>query len=161
MVFPLGQCPLPPPDLTISGAQFVYKPNFEGREETYNEEGVRYFNVRVPDNILEAVQADNWNLGWTKPKDEDREPEPFIKVSVGFKYRPPTIIVVRDGIETFLDENTVGLIDSLEFNQVDVVLRGRAWENKNGCGIKAWLKTFGGVVEMDDIQRKYAQMRNG
>lgn len=39
------------------------------------------------------------------------------------------------------------------------MIRGRNWENDNGCGIKAWLQTFVGIVETDDIQRKYANMR--
>ena len=45
---------------------------------------------------------------------------------------------------------------------MDIVIRGRQWSNDmGGCGIKAWLKTFYGTVAMDDVQRKYAQMREG
>lgn len=163
--FPLDNCPVPPPDLVIEGAQFIYNPNFEGREETYNEPGNRYFNVRIPDNIVEAVQADNWNMSWTKPSSKatpqqiaDHVPEPFLKVSVGFTYRPPTILLMQDGQQTVVDETTAGLIDTMQFENIDIVLRGRAWSNPSGCGIKAWLKTFVGVVEMDDIQRKYARL---
>lgn len=159
MVFRAPNCPLPPDNITIEDARFVYKPNFEGREETYNEEGSRYFNVLVPDNIVEKVTADGWNVKWTKPKDDERQPEPFLEVAIGFKYRPANIIVIRDGQETQITENTCGLIDKLQFETMDMVLRGRVWENPNGCGIKAWLQTFVGVVEMDDIQRKYARIR--
>lgn len=157
--FPLGQCPTPPPNLVIEDAKFVYKPNFEGREETYNEEGDRYFNVRIPDNILASVEADNWNVKWTKPKVEGVEPEPYIIVAIGFKYRPPVITIIQDGRPTDLSEQNAGIVDSLQFEKIDMVIRGRAWENASGCGIKAWLQTFVGVVEMDDIQRKYAHLR--
>ena len=169
MVFQAPNCPLPPPDITVQDAQFIYSVNFEGRPETYNEEGNRYFNLLIPDNILEQVQADNWNISWTKPKDPDEQPRAFLKVHVGFKYRPPFVSVWEDGKETILgvepnpngpDHDTVKVVDKLTFDKVDVVVRGRAWENKRGeCGIKAWLKTFVGVVESDDIRRKYAAMR--
>lgn len=165
--FPLGQCPVTPSNIVIEGAQFVYKPNFEGREERFNEAGDRYFNVRVPDNIVEGVVADGWNVKWTKPSKsatpqqiEDHISEPYLEVSIGFKYRPATIILREDNKETMLSEETCGLVDSLEFSTMDVVVRGRPWENDNGCGIKAWLQTFVGTVEVDDILRKYARMRD-
>lgn len=164
-MFQPPNCPLPPPDMVIEDAQFVYRKNFEGREETYNESGARYFNVRVPDNIVEQATADGWNVKWTKPgkdhpRPEEHVSEPYIQVSVGFKYRPPTIILVEDGKQTLLNEDTVGLLDSLPLEKFDVVLRGRQWDSPHGCGIKAWLKTFAGVVETDDIQRKYNVLAN-
>lgn len=166
MPFPLGQCPLPPSNITIENAKFVYNPNFEGREERYNEAGDRYFNVRIPDNIVEKVTADGWNVKWTKPSKsatpqqaEEHVSEPYLEVAIGFKYRPANISVWEDGKETVLDEQTCGVVDKLQFETFDVVIRGRNWENDNGCGIKAWLQTFVGIVETDDIQRKYANMR--
>lgn len=169
MVFPLGQCPAPPDNIVIENAEFVYKPNFEGREERYNEAGDRYFNVLIPDNIVEAVIRDGWNVKHTKPGKEHPNPEefvprPFLEVAVGFRYRPPQVTVIQDGKETHLtvDEkagiDTVKFVDAMEFERFDVVIRGRNWENDSGCGIKAWLKTFVGIVEMDDIQRKYAHV---
>lgn len=168
MVFPLGQCPLPPKNITIENAQFVYQPNFEGREERFNKPGDRYFNVRIPDNIVDAVTADGWNIKWTKPAKtatpqqiEEHVSEPFLPVHIGFTYRPPSVSVWEDGKETFLDDETCGLIDQMQFETIDVVIRGRNWEDegRQTCGIKAWLQTFVGVVETDDIQRKYARLR--
>jgi len=170
--FPLGQCPLPPSNIVIENAKFVYNPNFEGREERFNEAGDRYFNVRIPDNIVQAVEKDGWNVKWTKPSKTaspqqaaEHVAEPYLEVAIGFKYRPANISVWEDGKETLLtvDEahgiDTVKLVDKMQFETFDVVIRGRNWENDNGCGIKAWLQTFVGVVETDDIQRKYARMR--
>lgn len=164
MPFPLGQCPLPPDNIVIENAQFVYMPNFEGREERYNEAGDRYFNVRIPDNIVEKVTADGWNVKWTKPskshpRPEEHVSEPYLEVAVGFKYRPANIILWEDGKETPLNEQNCGVVDGLQFEKIDMVIRGRNWENDSGCGIKAWLQTFVGVVETDDILRKYARLR--
>jgi hypothetical protein len=171
VIFQAPNCPVAPPNLTIENAEFVYNPNFEGREENYNDPGQRYFNVRIPDNVLDAVTADNWNISWTKPSKSATPQQiaehvsiPFLKVHIGFTYRPPFISVWEDGVETVLsvdkDRDTVKLVDALQFEKKDIVVRGRPWEGPAGCGIKAWLQTFIGVVEMDDIQRKYARMRN-
>lgn len=162
-MFPLDQCPVPPPDMVIEDAQFVYRRNFEGREETYNEEGSRYFNVRVPDEIVEEATAAGWNVKWTKPSKNDPRPEehvsePYLEVAVGFKYRPPTIMLIEGTKQTLIGEETVGLLDTMEFKTVDVVIRGREWSSPHGCGIKAWLKTFAGVVDTDDIMQKYANL---
>jgi len=169
-VFPLDQCPIAPPDVTIENAQFVYSPNFEGREEQFNDPGDRYFNLRIPDDLVKHMEENFWNLSWTKPRKNatpqeiaEHVPEPFVKVAVGFTYRPPFISVWEDGKETVLgvDErgDTAKIIDKLQFEKMDVVIRGNPWKNTSGCGIKAWLKTFVGVVESDDIRRKYANMR--
>lgn len=157
--------PTPVSNITIENAQFIYRPNFEGREEMYNEPGNRYFNVRVPEEIREAVEKDGWNVKWTKPRKaatqeeiEQHVPEPYLEVLVGFKYRPPMIVLITDGKQTQVTEETVGMLDSLQFENIDVVLRGRPWEAPFGSGIKAYLQTFYGTVVFDDLQRKYANL---
>lgn len=157
--------PIAPPNITIENAKFVYRPNFEGREEMYNEEGNRYFNVELPAEIVENVQRDGWNVKFTKPRKtaspeelESFEPKPYLEVLVGFKYRPPTIVLIMDGRQTNIDEDTVGTIDNVELESFDVVLRGRPWDAAFGSGIKAYLQTFYGTVRMDDIRRKYANL---
>lgn len=166
--YKFGQCPVTPPNISIFDAQFVYRPNFEGRQETFNDEGDRYFNVLIPDNIVEQIIADGWNVAWTKPSKsatpqqiEEHVSEPFLKVALGFKYRPPTIVLRENGIERELNEANCGLVDGLEFESMDVVIRGRPWENERSqeCGIKAWLQTFVGNVMVDDVLAKYAKMR--
>lgn len=148
------------PNIVIEGLEFVYRPNFEGRAERYNEEGNRYFNAKVPEEMVELLQRDGWNVKFTKPSKahpnpEEFVPEAFLEVTVGFKFRPAKVILVKDGRQTPLSENLVGLVDSTEFETIDVVIRPNQWENEQGSGVKAWLKTFYGVVEMDDLDRKY------
>lgn len=155
----------PVSNITIENAKFVYRPNFEGREEMYNDPGNRYFNVQLPEEIVDAVRRDGWNVKETKPR-KDAKPEEiesfvpvsYLEVIVGFKYRPPTIVLIMDGRQTPVTEETVAMLDSVQFQSFDVVLRGRPWEAAFGSGVKAYLQTFYGTVEMDDLQRKYARM---
>ena len=151
--------PTPPP-LTIENLEFVYRPNFEGRRERYNEEGNRYFNARIPDDLVPVLERDGWNLKYTKPSATHPNPDefvpvPFVEVTVGYSFRPPTIIFIRDGHQTPIPERQVSLVDVTEFSNIDVTIRGYPWESEVGQGVKAYLKSFYGTVEMDDLDRKY------
>lgn len=148
------------PNITIEGLEFVYRPNFQGRAEKYNDEGNRYFNAKIPDEMVEHLLRDGWNIKFTKPgkndpNPQDHVPEAYLEVTVGFGYRPPTIMFIQDGRPTPITENLVSLVDSTEFESMDVVIRAHQWSNEMGSGVKAYLKSFYGVVEMDDLARKY------
>lgn len=150
----------PAPTFSIENLDFVYRPNFEGRKERYNDEGNRYFNAGLTSEMADILTRDGWNVKWTKPSakhpnPEEHVPEAYLEVTVGFEFRPPTIIFIRDGRQQQVGENLVGLIDSMEFETIDVSIRGSHWNNDNGSGIKAYLKSFYGTVEMDDLDRKY------
>lgn len=149
------------PDLIIRDLEFVYRPNFEGRQEKYNALGNRYFNAKIPDEQLAAaLQRDGWNVKATKPgqnnpNPEEHVPEFYIEVTVGFNFRPPLIVFIRDGKQQAVGENLVGAIDSMEFDKIDVAIRPFAWSNESGSGIKAYLKSFYGTVTMDELAREY------
>lgn len=156
---PIKELPL----LTIEDLEYVYQTNFSGEAEKYNVAGNRYFNAKISTEIADALSADGWNIKWTKPgknhpNPEEHVAEPYVEVTVGFKFRPPTIIMIRDDRPTPITERTVSLLDSTEFSKIDVVIRAVRWENENGSGYKAWLKSFYGTVEMDDLDRKYAYL---
>lgn len=146
-----------PGNITIEGAKFVYRTNFSGIEETFNEEGNRYFNVAIPPEMVEALQADGWNIKFTKGSEEYPE-EPYLEVTVGFKYRTPEIVLIQDGKRTIITEQMVGLLDSTEYENVDVVIRPYVWSSAMGSGVKAYLKTFYGTVPFDPIQAKYRDL---
>lgn len=148
------------PKIIIEGLEYVYRPNFEGRAERYNEEGNRYFNAKVPADMVDPLTRDGWNVKWTKPSKNHPNPEehvsePYIEVSVGFNFRPPTIILIRDGRQQPIGENLVGMLDSMQFENIDVSIRPYQWSNETGSGVKAYLDQFYGTVEMDDLMRKY------
>jgi hypothetical protein len=158
---PLRELPL----LNIENAEFVYRQNFAGiARPPYDEAGDHYFNVKVDPNIAEALKNDGWNIAYTKPgKDAPPEvvnefiPEPFLKVAIGFKFRPPTVILIRNGNPTLITEKTIGALDSTEFTKVDCVIRARRHEMQGG-GYKAWLAEFYGHVNMSEIGAKYAYL---
>lgn len=157
---PVRELPL----LVIEDLEYMYSTNFEGRAEKYNDAGNRYFNAKINPEIAEALARDGWNIKWTKPGKNHPNPsehiaEPYVEVTVGYKFRPPTIVMIRDDRPTPITESTVSLLDSTEFSKIDVVIRAVRWEQDNGnSGYKAWLKSFYGTVEMDDLDRKYSYL---
>lgn len=155
------------PLLIIEDLEYVYRPNFSGEAERYNEAGNRYFNAKINPDIAEALSRDGWNIKWTKPgakhpNPEEFVPEPFVVVTVGFKFRPPEIVLIKDNRATPITESTVSLLDSTEFSKIDVSIRAVHWSDEMGrSGYKAWLKSFYGTVVMDDLARKYAHLTSG
>lgn len=151
-----------PSNLTIEDARFVFRPNFEGRKkpwETEDDPIQRSFNLYIPEELVEPLQSDGWNVKFTK-ETEDYPVDAFLPVFVGFKYMPPRIVLIRDGKETLVNEDSVANLDQLEFESFGVVIHPRVWESAMGSGVKAWLKTFYGTVVMDDLERKYAKLRD-
>lgn len=148
--------------ITLEDFHFVYRPNFEGRAEQYNNAGNRYFNAGIPDELGPLLLRDGWNIKQTKPgrnhpNPEEHVPEFYLEVKVSYKVRPPKIIFIRDGRHTPIGEDTVALVDTTEFETMDTVIRPVAYEKpEGGFGITAYLKSFYGTVEMDDLDRKYA-----
>ena len=146
-----------PNNITIEDAKFVYSTNFAGKEGPYNREGERSFNVAIPENLIEPLQADGWNIKFTKGTDEYPE-EPYLPVEVGFKYRPPEIVLIQEGKKTFISEPMAGILDSTEFESFDIVIRPYMYDVNGNKGVKAYLKTFYGNVPSDPIQAKYRDL---
>jgi hypothetical protein len=153
------------PLLTIEDLEFIYNTNFAGEHRPpYDKEGERYFNAKINPEIAEQLDRDGWNVKWSKPgqnhpNPDEFVPEPYIVVSIGFKFRPPTILLIRNDRPTVITEKTCGILDSTEFEKVDVTIRARYWQNEQGgSGYKAWLAEFYGHVRMTELGEKYAYL---
>jgi hypothetical protein len=124
---------------TIENAELVFR-NFEGREGQYNVTGDRNFNVILTrQEDVEALLTDGWALGELKPRDEDEDPRPKMKVGVRFDVMPPNIVLITNGgmTRTRLTEDTVGILDTIEIELVDLIVRPYDWEYGGKTGTKA------------------------
>lgn len=151
--------------ISIENAEFLYSINFEGREEGYNRTGKREFNVKISADDAEELTRRGWNIKWSQPGKNHPNPdehvsEPYLKVSVGYKFRPPTIVLIKDGKPSYITEDTIALVDSTEFSNVDMVITGSWYDVDGTTGYKAWLKEMYGTVVMTDMAKKYAWLDN-
>lgn len=147
------------PDIRIEGARLIFR-NFSGKEGMYNREGDRNFNVILPPDIVDAVQADGWNVRWLKAREEGDEPTARLEVKVHYNAqgRGPRAYLVTSGGKTELDQNTIKMLDVAQIENVDVVIRPYAWEVNGKTGVKAYLKAIYVTIVEDEFDRKYAHL---
>ena len=116
--------------LMIDEARITHR-NFSGAPSQYNREGDRNFSVIIPDqNIAETLQNDvnedgaAWNVKIKPPREEDDEPFMYLPVKVRFnQYGPKVYLMTPEGIQRQLDEESVGILDKISIEKVDLDIR--------------------------------------
>jgi len=154
---------MPKQDGTVlmEGVQLVFK-NFAGKEGRYNREGDRNFAVVLPTEQALQMQADGWNVKQFKERDDAEEgeiPDYWLGVSVGYgKGRPPQIVMISSRGRTNLTEETVEMLDWVDMQNVDLIVRPYTWEVNGNTGVKAYLKSLYVTIEEDELELKYNGM---
>lgn len=128
--------------------------NFEGREGRYNAEGKRNFVIFLDNETAARLEEQGWNIHWPKPIENDTENEknPFLKVRVNFNWKGLKIVMIVNGKPEFLDEDTVGVLDTAELENVDVSVSPYEYEPGK---ISASLASIYATVETDEFMAKY------
>lgn len=139
--------------ITIRNAK-IFKPNFSGKEiPPFNPEGRRNFCVFIDDlNVAEDMEKDGWNIRWLEPRNEGDERSAFLSVAVNYSNRPPKIILVTSRGETKLDEESVGMLDWAEKENVDLTINPRYWDDGGRTRIKAYLRTMRVTIYEDELE---------
>lgn len=139
--------------LTIEDAHVVFR-NFSGEEKMYNRAGDRNFCVILPPDLAEVMQKDGWLIKTLKARG-DAEPEFYLQVAVGFKFRAPRMVMITTKNRTVLDEETCDLLDTCEAMTWDLTIRPYRWEVNGKTGVKAYLRTVFAVLHEDYLELKY------
>ena len=128
--------------------------NFEGREGRYNAEGKRNFVIFLDNETAARLEEQGWNIHWPKPTENDTENEknPFLKVRVNFNWKGLKIVMIVNGKPEFLDEDTVGVLDTAELENVDVCISPYEYEPGK---ISASLASIYATVKTDEFMAKY------
>lgn len=147
-------------NLKIENAHIMYK-NFAGTRDTYHP-GKRNFSVELSDEEATALEADGWNV---RRKPSKADPDVIINslpVDVRFDVFPPKVVMIGESSKkvTYLDETTVGQLDTAAIVNIDLMIRPREWTAVGKSGIKAYLKTAYITIEEDDLDLKYADLLN-
>lgn len=148
-------------NIRIAGAKILF-PNFEGKADNYNKEGDRSFCVIIPPDKIEQVLEDGWNVKYLKPREDDPEQIsiPYLSVKVRFNPYPPIAEKIQYGRRVKLDEDTIGQLDWLRFENVDLVISPYNYSamRNRPAGVSAYLKAIYVTVEEDEFGRKYANI---
>ena len=143
--------------LIIEDAQLVFR-NFAGKEGKYNAEGDRNFCVLLDEDAAEQMVRDGWNIKALRSREEGDPEKPYVQVSVGFKFRPPKLVMVTSKGRTDLTEEELELFYFVDIKKVDLIIRPYTWAVGGKSGVKAYLKSMFLTVEEDYLDLKYADV---
>ena len=146
--------------LVIEGARIIFR-NFAGKEGMYNAEGDRNFCLLLEPDVAEMMARDGWNVKTLKPRpgNEDEGPQPYIPVSIGYKNRPPRIVMITSKGRTDLGQDELELLDWVDIANVDLIIRPYSWSVGGRGGVKAYLKSFFVTIAEDFLELKYADVQ--
>lgn len=130
--------------------------NFKGEEGPYNRKGDKNFLVIIePDDALHMA-AQGWNIKQFKEREEGVPGDYYLQVAVKYEKYPPRINMITSSGTTLLNNDTVVILDELEFANVDMILTGSYWENNGKTGYKAYVKNMYVTILEDELDRKYS-----
>ena len=144
------------PTVQVDDAQIIFR-NFEGKETAMNNAGSRNFCVILDHENAAKLEEDGWNVRYLTAREEGDVDTPYIQVQVGYKVRPPRIVLISSQGRTNLDEDTVATLDHVQIAKADLIFRPRIWEVGGKSGVKAYLQTMFVTIDEDELERKYAQ----
>lgn len=143
----------------VENAQLIFR-NFSGKESQYNRTGDRNFAVLLDNDSAERMLADGWNVKFLKSREDGDEDQPYISISVGYKTKPPRVVMVSSTGRTNLTEEDVEVLDWVEIKNADLIARAYTWEVNGKTGIKAYLQSLYITIQEDELERKYAHLEN-
>lgn len=115
--------------------------NFSGIKNDFNKAGNRQFSVFLPADTAAVLEDQGWYI---KHKPSKRDPELInnqLDIAVAFDKYPPMIkLVSYDGATSYLNEENVGILDSVDIQKADMEIRPYNWDVNGKTGTKAYLK---------------------
>ena len=142
--------------LQIEDARIIYR-NFAGVGSKYNREGDRNFAVIIPDEeIANKLIEDGWAVKIKPPRDEDDSPFMYLPVKIKFNNRGPAAYVKSGSSVQRLNEDTIGMLDEIDIQSVDMDLRPYDWEVNGKTGRSAYLQAINVIQNIDRFGAQYA-----
>lgn len=146
-------------NFSVEDAQLIFK-NFKGEGGAFNKEGDRNFGLLLPDDLAEELLAEGWNVKYLRPRDDEEEPRPWIKVRVKFGMVPPLVWMINDRGKIKLNEDTIDQLDWSRVLHCDVTVRPYNYPEMPGrpAGVSAYLKAMYVTIQEDEFASKYADI---
>lgn len=156
----MNVCFAPKGILQIDDAKIIFK-NFEGRGDKFNREGDRNFSLLIEDpNTADAMVKEGWNVRIKPGRDEDEEPFMRLPVKVKFTDYGPVVYLNSAGNVTKLDEESIGCLDNIDIESVNMDIRPYDWDVNGRTGRTAYLQSMEVVQRIDRFSARYANRQN-
>jgi hypothetical protein len=145
--------------LQIDDAKLIFK-NFEGRGDKFNREGDRNFSILIDDpDTADALIKEGWNVKIKPGRDEDEGPFMRLPVKIKFTDFGPRVYLKSGKPEPIeLDEESIGCLDQIDIESVDLDIRPFDWEVNGRTGRSAYLQSIHVVQRIDRFAARYANL---
>ena len=145
--------------MQIDDARIIFK-NFEGRGDKFNREGDRNFSLLIEDpNTAEAMKREGWNVKIKEGRDPDEGPFMRLPVKVKFTDYGPTVYLNSAGNVVKLNEESIGCLDNIEIETVNMDIRPYDWEVNGKTGRTAYLQSMEVIQRIDRFAARYGNAR--
>ena len=149
-------CFAPQGILQIDDARIIFK-NFKGRGDKFNREGDRNFSLLIEDeNTANALIKEGWNVKIKPGREEGDDPFMRLPVKVKFTDYGPNVYLVTGNRRNELDEESIGCLDNIEIESVDMDIRPYDWEVNGRTGRTAYLQSMEVVQRIDRFAARYS-----
>ena len=145
--------------MQIDDARIIFK-NFEGRGDKFNREGDRNFSLLIEDpNTAEAMKREGWNVKIKEGRDPDEGPFMRLPVKVKFTDYGPTVYLNSAGNVVKLNEESIGCLDNIEIETVNMDIRPYDWDVNGRTGRTAYLQSMEVIQRIDRFAARYGNTR--
>ena len=142
----------------VDGRDIIFK-NFEGRGDKFNREGDRNFSLRFRDPALaDEVAKDGWNVRIKPARDEDEDDFMRLPIKVKFTDYGPKVYLWSGSKRVELDEESVGCLDNIEIDHVNMDVRPYNWTVNGRDGRTAYLQVLEVFQRTNRFEERYARM---
>lgn len=139
--------------------------NFAGAPDKYNRNGgVRQFTLFLDDlDYANKLVDEGWNVRIKMPDEEGGTPRMSLPIKVSFVSIPnipkTRVYLYTKKSKRSLDEDTIGELDGIDIESVDLVVRPRIWydEDTDDDRIKAYLEEMHVKARESMLEDKWAE----
>lgn len=143
--------------LQIDDARIIYR-NFAGEASQFNRAGDRNFSVLIEDEqIANELRDHGWNVKIKQAREEGDTPFMHLPVKVKFNDRGPSVYLVSGSNRVKLDEETIGMLDSIDILGVDLDIRPFDWEVNGKAGRAAYLQSICVTQDIDRFAQRFEE----
>lgn len=115
--------------------------NFSGEVTENNKSGARKFTIMLPEDLATMLEETGWNVRHRPPYREGDDEQNLLDIFVGYDRMPPTVTLISyDGVKSYLNESTIGILDTTDIANATLEIRPYNWEVNGRTGCKAYLQ---------------------
>ena len=105
--------------------------------------------------VVDILKALGWNVKVKPPRNEDEEPFIYMPVKIKFNDRGPAVYLKSGNSVNQLNEDTIGILDDVEIDRLDMDIRPYDWEVNGKTGRTAYLQGLDVVQKVDRFAERY------